>query len=200
MTGTPHAHLVMQPVWATLGDYDNLLGLRKIIHTGSQEAAALYSHPFDPFSQSYRYSASIPGPALSAEHEAAISTPGNLIKWSKYDDFKLAKDNSGVFCVPHGGSNEEGIVWTGLRFAPAKIIKQSEAAGAEQVVKEAKLGVFAMSDVLGLLMPKSRPKSCPTPSSCPAARTAPAKVASSTSTPAAARASVPPRPPKHRTS
>lgn len=44
MTGTPPAIFKMQPVWATLGDYDNLLGMRMLLTTGSQEPRALDSH------------------------------------------------------------------------------------------------------------------------------------------------------------
>jgi hypothetical protein len=36
MTGTPSERLDMQPVWVTLGDYDNVLGWRKILHMGKQ--------------------------------------------------------------------------------------------------------------------------------------------------------------------
>jgi multidrug efflux pump subunit AcrB len=45
MSGTPSAKLRMGPVWVTVGDYENLLGCRVIIHTGDQGPAALHSRP-----------------------------------------------------------------------------------------------------------------------------------------------------------
>ena len=141
MTGTPHAHLAMQPVWATLGDYDNLLGLRMLIHTGSQRPAALHSNAFVAGEK-----------ALSAEEHAVVTTPGNIVSFSHYDgDFKAGK--SGTFAVPYNGTSGEGAIWTGLAFAPAK---DPQLPPAKPV-----LGAFSMADVLRLLMPEDSGKSLP---------------------------------------
>jgi hypothetical protein len=36
--------LIMQPVWASIGDYNNILGLRSLIHRGDQEKVPLHEH------------------------------------------------------------------------------------------------------------------------------------------------------------
>ena len=97
MTGTPHAHLAMQPVWATLGDYCNLLGVRTIIHTRSQATAALHAYPLFFTGTEHK--------PLSAERQAQVAavlaTPGLT-----FEDHEWGNDV---------------MTWTALNVAPMEL-------------------------------------------------------------------------------
>jgi hypothetical protein len=99
-------YLPMQPVWVTLGDYDSILAMRKILPNGAEGLTVLHEHPLklgEYVSRDER--------ALKPEHEAALKTPGTLIRL--YNENLDVEEWPGAVSIP-GDPGKGGAAWFGL--------------------------------------------------------------------------------------
>lgn len=86
MALTPPDHLPMQPVWVTVGDRDNILALRRILHLGKQGRINLQAFPLK-FQE---------GQPLTEEESQALRTSGTKLLLSLCKGGKKKKPEPGA--------------------------------------------------------------------------------------------------------
>lgn len=104
---TPPAYLPMQPVWVTLGDRDNILAFRRILHKGRQGTTVLHDHPFTLCE-------------TTPEEAAALKTPGAQVDLIR---FEHGDSKPGVVRI-EADTGPGCEAWMGLKFAPRAFTKQ----------------------------------------------------------------------------
>ena len=131
MTGTMPAKLIMQPVWASVGDYSNILAVRTIIHKGEQDKVDLSKYPIKMMGSEDKDKHSYKGLPLTAEQILSLSTPGREIKFTSYGTYE--EDDKGAIAT--GLDSDHDSYWVALKYAPVQG------------------GDFKIADIIRLLMP-----------------------------------------------
>jgi hypothetical protein len=124
--------LPLQPVWATLGDHNNLLAFRRADYFDDNTPLPLHEHPV----RLTRLRPDDGEPLPPEEQTGFSSTPGELLQFMSDHEMENVWYDSDDVAHYKAEPGPRGAVWLGLKVAAAKFKRRGERFVAERLKKK----------------------------------------------------------------